>query len=102
MQNEGSFQRGLARTAGLCLIAISTFAAACGDDDDAKPATDGGVQSGSAASGEACSPDKLCSEGLVCSSGKCAAGGALKLSVDSAARGCELLVTDGSDAKVTN
>jgi hypothetical protein len=85
---------------GLCLFAILSAAAACGDDDGKHP-VDAGTQTGSGKSGEACSVDKLCGEGLVCSSGKCAAGGALTLNVDGAARGCELSLTDGADAKVT-
>jgi hypothetical protein len=97
-----SLNRGFARAAGLCLIATLPWLTGCGDDDGAKPAAaDGGVTTGSGASGEVCSPDKLCADGLVCSSGRCAAGGALTLSVDSAARGCELVLTDGPKAKVT-
>jgi hypothetical protein len=85
---------------GLCCFAILSVAAACGDDDGKQPA-DAGTQTGSGKSGEACSADQLCGEGLVCSSGKCAAGGALTLNVDGAARGCELSLTDAADAKVT-
>jgi hypothetical protein len=102
MQIERSFNHGFARGASLALLAVLTFAA-CGDDEGAKPvAADGGTGTGTSASGEVCSADKLCGEGLVCSSGKCAAGAALTLSVDSAARGCELLLTDGPDAKVSD
>jgi hypothetical protein len=97
-----SFHHSYPRALSVCLLATLSVIVACGDDGGSKPPVDAGTQTGSAASGEACNADKLCSDGLVCSSGKCATGAALTLSVDSAARGCELSVVDASDAKVTD
>jgi hypothetical protein len=102
MWNDLVTQHSLSRRLRLGLILCVFGVAACGDDGGSKAApADGGTQTGSGMSGEACSADKLCGKDLVCSSGKCATGNALTLSVDSAARGCELVVRDAADAKLT-
>jgi hypothetical protein len=74
---------------------VATLAlAACGDDDSAAGPKDAAVA--------ACNSDNPCGDGLVCVDERCVAGGDVDVVVDSAVRGCEVLLEDGADARAVS
>lgn len=80
---------------GLCVGALC-WALGCGDDDGKKSAE----QMPPASAG--CSAAMACAAGSVCLDGKCVEGEARGIIVPGNARGCELMLTDGSDVRVAS